>query len=205
MRVPEPTMKVEDVILEKTEESLLYDENPPFVARTDDEDNMKSNTHKFQLLKHYGLGSLAVIRVQIWLMVLGMKYGAARKRFYTDNHEAEGKFQYRLLFMQQYLIRDHKMLIWIHITRDQYTKMAYDGLLKDLNGYHYIDEKTGVGMVEYHIDNCKELHKMASKDSNCCFGAYASVRRDSQKKMTIVFWHGECIFKKKLKYEMDWI
>ena len=46
MRLREPTMKVEDVILEETEESLLYDKNPPVVARTDDEENIKSNTHK---------------------------------------------------------------------------------------------------------------------------------------------------------------
>ena len=45
MILTEPTMKVEDVILEETEEYLLDDENPPIFARTDNEENMNSNTH----------------------------------------------------------------------------------------------------------------------------------------------------------------
>ena len=83
--------------------------------------------------------------------------------------------------------------------------MAYDGLFEYLNGYHYNDEKTGVAMVEYHIDTCKEFHKMVSKYYNCRFGAYASVRRYYQKKMIIVFDNDGCIFKNNAYSSMTWI
>ena len=97
MILTEPTMKVEDVILEETEEYLLDDENPPIFARTDNEENMNSNTHKSQFLKHYGLVLLALSKVHNWLIALGMKRGAANKIFYIDNHKSEGTVQYRWL------------------------------------------------------------------------------------------------------------
>ena len=46
---------------------------------------------------------------------------------------------------------------------------------------------------------------MASEDDNCHFDAYASVRRDSQKKMIIVFGNDECIFKDNAYSSMTWI
>ena len=78
-------------------------------------------------------------------------------------------------------------------------------MLKDFNVYHHNDDKTGVAMVEYHTDTCKEFQKMASEDDNCHFDAYASVRRDSQKKMIIVFGNDECIFKDNAYSSMTWI
>jgi hypothetical protein len=111
---------------------------------------------------------------------------------------------YRNNSIKRYFGYERRCFRWIHIKKEEAADMKVH---KDY-GYSYTTDE-GKDMVEYHVDDCKELFQRAQELFD--FGGALSIRwledkeRDQSEKPLIIFGQDKAIFKQYLLNLKHWI
>jgi len=164
--------------------------------------NESEEAEKEKILKQYGLTVLCLSTVANWMNTLGFRYDYRRKGFYFDGHEKEATVAYRQRFCERYLEGEKKMLRWIQIDEKEAKQYEENGELAEDTGYRYTDDATGKNMVEYHVDDCDDFHKIMERET--AFGGRRSVRFTEDEPCTVIIGHDEAVIKQFLLTKKGW-
>ena len=176
----------------------------------------------------YGIKTWCEETVRRWMKAAGFKYSERKKHFYVDNHEHPLIVAYRKEFTERYLKRERRMYRWVQVPLRVAKKIEVDGHLPVNGGYRYsvVQKKHGPDeiikghqplknfcdymrtmgdtisyMVEYHVDESKELKKYCT---NRKYGGDLSVRMLPCERVEEVTGQDEVIFKQYLFTKKGW-
>ena len=178
----------------------IHDTIIPYLVNTIKNESQIDEYTKVDLLKEYGLKTLTVSTVNVWMSVLGFKYEPMKKCYYVDNHESPENVLYRSKFVTRYFEYEICSYRWYHITAVERERMVQEGILDENLGYKYNDNN--VEMVEYHVDDHVLFEKACS---SLQFGGYLSVRKPANKKPIMILGQDECIFKQYIFTSKFWV
>jgi hypothetical protein len=147
----------------------------------------------YDLLQQHRLTTLSVPTIYRWMRLLGFKYEQRRKCYYVDGHEKPETKAYRKKFVRRYFEYERMMHRWIQMELIDKLKLEEEEGIELAHGYQYVDPKTKVMMVEFHVD---DHHSFQDKmNSTTRFGGNPSIQKPIDKKNIICFGQDEAIMK----------
>ena len=84
--------------------------------------------------------------------MLGYKYVAIKKCYFTDRHEDPKNIRDREVFIDLYLNYETNAYLWVHMKEDDAILLEIDQNINLAKVYHLYVEADGVPMREYHVD-----------------------------------------------------
>ena len=127
-----------------------------------------------------------------WLKMLGYKYVASKKCYFTDRHEYPKNIKDREVFIHLYLNYETNAYLWVHMKEDVAILLENDQNINLAKVYHSYVGADGVPMREYHVDIHPHLYSFVHNQK---MGGDLSVRRNEGSRPVIIIGQDESVVK----------
>jgi len=158
---------------------------------------------KIMFLKVYGLSSICLRTVLVWMHHLGMKYANKSKSFYVDGHERRDVVESRARFVYKYL-REWEPYYCHRFVRLTKEELATAGI-PESECLQIEDVDANTTVFEVHEDRLWYFKDPLIQEEFNGKPRQQSIRAEPDQKRLIIIGQDECIFHQYLVNQRAWI
>jgi hypothetical protein len=111
-----------------------------------------TQTPKDVLLQPYGLRTLCITTIAMWMHAFGFRYKKREKHYSVDGHKRPETLANQPVLTKKYLDNEIRARRWIQMTLSKSKEVESIGHVPIDCGYNYVDDD-GANTIEYHVDS----------------------------------------------------